>query len=449
MSLAAAAPDSAPSPELADWRRKIFVSTWLSYVGFYFCRKPFSAAKSAIGAEAGFNATTLGDIGAAYLVAYAIGQFLAGWSGTRFGPRANVLAGMGLSIVVTLAMGVHLDAWVLAGLVAVNGLAQATGWSGNVGTMASWYGKHERGRVMGVWATNFTVGSLLSASVMAWLLGRHAEGAPAPWRDTLYVGAGVLAVIWIVFYLWQRNRPEDVGLPPIEEDAQDSGGGGSVFRNASPDASATPSEPSGFGGLSRAAWTNLLLVAGFYFFAKLVRYAVWSWVPFFLERNYGLTGSASNVYATVFDLMGIPGVWVAGWLSDRYFQSRRGEVALILMLGMTLACGLLLAFGDLGVGVFAVLLALVGFTLYGPDALLTGAGAMDIGSRRAATFAAAMISGVGSLGPIVQELVIGRMYDSKGGDLGPVFALLFGSAIAAACFCGGLVWRNRSGAGGV
>jgi hypothetical protein len=49
----------------------------------------------------------------------------------------------------------------------------------------------------------------------------------------------------------------------------------------------------------------------------------------------------------------------------------------------------------------------------------------------------------------VQEFVIGRMYDAKGGDLAPVFALLFGSAIAAACFCGGLVWRNRSGAGGV
>ena len=445
----AAAPVPAPTPTLAEWRRKIFLSTWLSYVGFYFCRKPFSAAKSAIGAEAGFNATTLGDIGAAYLIAYAIGQFLAGWSGTRFGPRANVLAGMGLSIVVTLAMGVRLDAWVLAGLVAVNGLAQATGWSGNVGTMASWYAKHERGRVMGVWATNFTVGSLLSASVMAWLLGRHAEGAPAPWRDTLYVGAGVLGVIWIVFYLWQRNRPEDVGLPPVEEDAQDSGGGGGAVRNASPDPSEAPSSRLGFGGLSHAAWTNLLLVAGFYFFAKLVRYAVWSWVPFFLERNYALTGSAANVYATAFDLMGIPGVWVAGWMSDRYFGSRRGEVALLLMLGMTLACGLLLVFGHLGVGVFAVLLALVGFTLYGPDALLTGAGAMDIGSRRTATFAAAMISGIGSLGPIVQEFVIGRMYDAKGGDLAPVFALLFGSAIAAACFCGGLVWRNRTGAGGV
>ena len=120
-----------------------------------------------------------------------------------------------------------------------------------------------------------------------------------------------------------------------------------------------------------------------------------------------------------------------------------------MMLGMMVATALLIAFGDSGVGVFTVLLGCVGVTLYGPDALLTGAGAMDIGGRRAATFAAAVISGFGSTGAVVQELLIARMYDSKGGDLGPVFQLLFGSAAMAAAFCGILVWRNRRGGKGI
>lgn len=436
------APVAEMPPLLRSWRARVFAATWLSYVGFYFCRKPFSAAKSAIGAEAGFDATTLGNIGAAYLIAYAIGQFLAGGLGTRFGPRRSVLTGMALSIGVTLAMGVTLTAPVLAGLVAINGLAQATGWSGNVGTMASWFHRRERGKVMGSWATNFTVGSLTSAWVMSWVLSRHAPGEPAPWRDTLLAGAGVLGAIWIFFFFFQRNRPEDLGLPPAETFAADE------ETRASVQPAAEGENPRG-ALLSRQAWTNLLLIAGFYFFAKLVRYAIWSWVPFFLERSYGLTGSEANVYATAFDLAGIPGVWVTGWISDRYFKSRRGEVALLMMLGMTVACGLLMAFGHVSVAVFAPLLALVGFTLYGPDALLTGAGAIDVGSRRAATFTAAVISGFGSLGPIVQELVIGRMYDAKGGDLTPVFGLLFGSAILAAAFCGVLVWRNKKHGTGV
>lgn len=422
------------TPEHRIWRTRIFAATWLSYVGFYFCRKPFSAAKSAIGAQNDWDSVTLGNIWAAYLIAYAIGQFLASRVGTWLGPRRNVLIGMALSVGVTLLMGITPSWEIMAVLVAINGLAQATGWSGNVGTMANWFHKHERGRVMGAWSTNFTIGSLLSGFTMAFVLGSAAPEV-APWEWTFYIGACVLGAVWIQFYFLQRNRPEDVGLAPVDDPV------------TAIDESKV-SEPPGI-GLSREAWTNLLLVAGFYFFAKFIRYAVWSWSAFFLERNYGLKGDAANQYSTVFDVAGIAGVFATGWMSDRFFKSRRAGVSLLMMLGMMGSCALLIAFGGESVLVFTILLGCVGFFLYGPDALLTGAGAMDIGSRRAAVFAAAVISGFGSMGPIVQELVIARMYDSKSGDLGPVFQLLFGSATMAALFCAALVWRNRSGGKGI
>jgi len=116
---------------------------------------------------------------------------------------------------------------------------------------------------------------------------------------------------------------------------------------------------------------------------------------------------------------------------------------------MTAATALLIAFGGTSVTAFVVLLGVVGFFLYGPDALLSGAGAMDIGSRRAATFAAAVISGFGSMGPIVQEVIVPRVYDQKTSGMGPVFAILFVSAAAAAVFCLVLVLRNRRGGRGI
>jgi sugar phosphate permease len=419
-----------------SWRRKVFLSTWLSYVGFYFCRKPFSAAKEAIGTEAGWSATTLANIWACYLIAYALGQFLASGMGTRLGPRRNVLIGMAVSITVTLAMGVTLSVPVMMGLVAINGLAQATGWSGNVGSMASWFHKHERGKVMGAWSTNFTVGSLTSGWVMAWVLGMHGSGEPDPWRWCFYAGAGVLTIVWIQFYFFQRNRPEDVGLAAIDDPV-------------TPEDESKQADTGTGLGLSRQAWINLFLVSGFYFFSKFIRYAVWSWSAYFLKRNYGATSTEANLYATAFDIMGILGVLATGYLSDKYFSSRRAGVSLLMMLAMTGMTALLIAFGDRSAATFAVLLGAVGFTLYGPDALLTGAGAIDIGGRRSATFAAAMISGFGSLGPIVQEVVIGRMYDAKKGDLGPVFELIFGCAVMATVFCAILTYRNRKGGRGV
>lgn len=444
---------STLSPAQRSWRASVFGATYLSYFAFYFCRKPFTAAKSAIADEAHFDATTIGDIGAAYLIAYALGQFLAAAVGGRFGPRINVLVGSALSVLVTLLMGLTLSPWFLAGLVAVNGLAQATGWSGNVGTMAAWFHRKERGRVMGIWSTNFTVGSLVSTYVMAAVLNRHAPGEPPPWRDCFTVGAVVLAVAWVVYFFFQRNRPEDVGLSPIDEppdvragDADDAAAQARATpATTSATTSATTTEAPTLLGIPRAAWTNLLLIAAFYFCVKLIRYAIWSWAAFFLKKNYGLNDAAANTYSTVFEVLGIVGVWSAGALSDRVFGSRRAEVALLLMVVMTAACGALMAFGGESVVVFAVLLGVVGFSLFGPDSLLSGAGAMDVGSKKAATVAAAIISGFGSLGPIVQELVIGRLYDKNGGNLTPVFALLLASSVVALLTMVVAVWRNRRG----
>src|SRR5688500_15169531 len=193
-------------PEHRSWRKKVFVAAWVSYVGFYFCRKPFSAAKGAIAAETHWNATTLGNIWAAYLVTYALGQFVAAAMGTKFGPRKNVLAGMALSVVVTVAMTRTVDVGTMAFLVGLNGLAQATGWSGNVGTMAGWFHKHERGRVMGAWATNFTVGALTSGWVMGWVLSMERAGEAEPWRWCFYAGALVLGAVWLQLFFLQRNR---------------------------------------------------------------------------------------------------------------------------------------------------------------------------------------------------------------------------------------------------
>lgn len=236
-------------------------------------------------------------------------------------------------------------------------------------------------------------------------------------------------VVWIQFHVLQRNRPEDVGLAAVDEPVAEAMLGQPEPEQLSPD-----------------AWINVLLVGGFYFFIKLIRYALWSWVPYFLKTGYHVSDGQAALFSTVFDLAGLPGVLVTGWLSDRYFGSRRGGVSLIMTLGAVASTGLLIAVGDASVGLFVALLGAIGFFLYGPDSLLTGAGAIDIGNRRQATFAAAFISGIGSFGAVVQEFAISRQY-KPGEGLDVVFAMLFGSAVLAAAFCAALVWRNRRGKG--
>ncbi len=402
--------------QLIAWRWRIFAATWLSYFGYYFCRKPYYIAKSTIATELSFSGEQVGQIGAAYLVAYTIGQFANGALGQRAGARLLVLLGMGLSIAVNVGMGLSGSYLSFLVLMAVNGFAQSSGWSGNVGTMAAWFGQRERGRVMGIWATNFQAGGVAANTMAAWVL--HHYG----WQSAFFVGSLVLGGIWAFFLLNQRNRPEDLGLPSVEEAADREAGDEGPMRWTS------------------TLVTNMLLAGSFYFFLKFIRYALWSWAPWFLERSFGLKGDDAGYYSTIFDVAGIFGVLFAGWISDRYFTSRRVGICLWMTAGLVLSCVILLFFGQ-SLPVFAVCLALVGFTLYGPDALMTGAGAMDIGSRRGAVAVAGVINGMGSLGSVVQELVIGK----SSGDIQAVLRLLLGSAFGALVVIGIMGWRNRTG----
>lgn len=419
---------------LRRWRMSVFAATWLSYVGMYFARKPFYMVKSALTEQLGLDARALADIGGVYLTAYTVGQFCAAAIGSWIGARRMLLAGMTVSALCNVVFGARASYSTLMLFMALHGMAQATGWSGNVGTMAYWTTRRERGTVMGLWATCYQLGGILANGLASFLLGWRG------WRWSFYGGAGMLGAITVVFALLQRNRPEDVGLPPLGESQDDRG-------------AATADDAGGPSGhwMHRLGWDRqvvitLLLVGGFYFCVKFIRYALWSWAPYFLRLTFGLAKDDSGYLSTVFDLAGFFGAVSAGVISDRLFRGRRSMVAFIMLIGMALGCLLLWNVGSRSLIAFGAGLAVVGFMLYGPDSLLTGAGAIDLSTKRGAIAAAGVINGMGAIGSVVQEHVIGGLYEDSGGQLAPIFLLMLAAASIALAFIGVVLWRNRKGA---
>jgi sugar phosphate permease len=118
-------------------------------------------------------------------------------------------------------------------------------------------------------------------------------------------------------------------------------------------------------------------------------------------------------------------------------------VSFLFVLGLVGSCAMLYLAGPVSVTLFTISITLVGFTLYGPDALMSGAGAIDVGSRDRAVLAAGVINGAGSVGTVIQELVLGKLLAKD--DLGSALALLFVSATAAAGCLGLILLRNRRG----
>ena len=156
-----------------------------------------------------------------------------------------------------------------------------------------------------------------------------------------------------------------------------------------------------------------------------------------------MTTADAGYLSTIFDLAGITGVIAAGYLSDKVFKGRRARISFIFTIGMAISCVLLYMMGPTSLIFFGISMGLVGFSLYGPDALMTGAGAIDVGSARGAVLAAGVINGLGSVGSVAQELVLANVLE--GGGVGQVFAVLLASAIMAAGFLSLLLYRNHKG----
>jgi sugar phosphate permease len=94
------------------------------------------------------------------------------------------------------------------------------------------------------------------------------------------------------------------------------------------------------------------------------------------------------------------------------FRGRWERVCLVMGFGMVVGYVTVLQLGANPVAL-AICFGLVGFMLYGPDTLLCGAASVVVAGERNAVAVAGLVNGMGSIGPVIQEQVIGRLLEGR------------------------------------
>jgi OPA family glycerol-3-phosphate transporter-like MFS transporter len=442
--------------------RTLFI-LWTTYGSFYFCRVNIGPAVPSIRSALGFSALEIGFVLGSIKLGYAIGQLVNGQLTERFGPRRILAIGMLgsatvtllLSIVPTLAaaplvgpfaaalggglsslghslgLSVHVSPLLalMLQLAFANGWFQASGWPPCVKIAAGWFPVHKRGKTMGILGTSYTAGSAIAIFAVGALLHAY-HGA---WQVAFVAPAVVLIVSFAHTALRLREAP-----PQGAEDQ-------SPYRGEQPDDAPPPTARAArmpIGESLRATLGNprIWVLAFGLFGLDAVRYGFLDWAPGHLVEVHGSSVMSAALKTSVFPLAGALGTLSSGWMTDRFFQSRRAPVCSLLLLALgllTLAYRIVVGIGTVPT---VICLALAGFCLYGAQILLVGTAAQDFARRGATAAAAGFVDFTGHMGAFSGDVMTGWMLKRHGwgGAIGWWSSAAMGAALLVS-----VLWRAK------
>jgi sugar phosphate permease len=159
--------DKPKKRALSPTQLRVFGMTYLVYIGIYFTRKPISVVKAQMGSDlfaddADGGSSTLAWIDTSFLFFYAIGQFVVGALGDRYGARRLLAAGIVGSALCSFAFGMCTSTTSLLVTWGANGLFQATMYPLSIKALVPHFAPAMRARMLGWWTTAQQVGGVCS-----------------------------------------------------------------------------------------------------------------------------------------------------------------------------------------------------------------------------------------------------------------------------------------------
>lgn len=442
------------------WQWRTIIGTMIGYSIFYLVRKNFSFAIPGLTVEYGITKATFGAILAIASFIYGVSKLINGFLADRLNGRWHLVTGLSVSAFVNLIFGagamicayltgvsngtVFVNALVLlfAILYVINNAFQGCGFPPCNRLITHWVPPQELATKMSIWNTSHSVGAFIAAVLCGYIMGHTGTDMSADpemrarvientrnitegmdpaaaqayvdnallnigaWHWAFWIPAfiAILGVIFIIVTL--RDTPKSVGLPELE--------GTTTVEVKSEE------EKKDFRQfiikkviLNHVIWILSLSV----FFVYVVRLAVLDWGPSFLQESRGLSPALSAWTVAIFEAFGVVGMIVAGVVSDKLFHGRAQRTCVLCMVGVILFLILFCVLPqDTNPVILMMVLACIGFFLYGPQALI-GVIASNQVTRRGASSANGIIGFVAYLSPLVSGLVFGHIADTSGWEL--------------------------------
>ncbi|MBI2423939.1 MAG: MFS transporter [Candidatus Hydrogenedentes bacterium] len=403
---------------------------WLIYGAFYFCRTNISSAVPGMGAPVaegglGLSSEEIGYILASLKLTYGVGQLLNGQLAERISPRLMLAIGMLGSAALNVLFGFGTGFYFLLFIWASNGYCQALGWTPAMRITSDWIPFHKRGKAIGLIGTGYQI----TLGLTYFVAGQSAE--VFGWRGALYVPAALLTAAAIFMFVCLKESPEAAA----------------EAKRGHAEAGASAAAPRIQPGVVKVAQLTLLNPALWLMGLSLGllnanRYGFVDWgVAHLIEVQNTGVGPAALKYV-VLPIGAVAGSFWAGWITDRFFGSRRAPVVCIFLVCLGF---LTLAYeyaARQNVFVTLVLLVLIGFCIYGPQVLLVGTAPVDMARQGTAAAAAGFVNFLGYMGAAAGDYATGYFKAQEHGGWQMAIYVWAAWAFAAAALVA-VLWNVR------
>ncbi len=225
------------------------------------------------------------------------------------------------------------------------------------------------------------------------------------WQWAFWIPGLIALVGALGLFVFLRDTPKSVGLPELESS------------KTSLDAEDTPAARRAY--VQKMVYKNpivwALSIANF--FVYVVRFSVLDWGPKFLTEACNMTFEQAAAAVGAFEIMAIVGTLVAGWATDKFFAGRAHRTCMWCMVGAGAAMGAFYMFylhpGMVPGWALIAVLAMAGFFIYGPQALV-GIAVSNQATKKAAGTANGLVGIFGYLSTAVSGVGIGWLADNYG-----------------------------------
>lgn len=440
------------------WQWYTIIVSMVVYAIYYFVRKNFSIAMPGLSAEYGITNTSFGIIIGIGSLIYGLSRFLNGFIVERMSTKvfmalglmlcalANFCFGFGVDLSY-LITGVHEGPQIVNTLILVMGVTiilnqyfQGFGYPPCARMLPQWIAPNELATKMSIWNTSHSIGAFCAVSVCGLIMtnmGADMSGDSSivaeitnnlantikgwdgmteaeqtakvmsyashygAWKWCFFIPGMVAIGGAILCVLALKDTPQSVGLPEIEgthtgkEEAKDGKGSNKAFLAHM---------------VFRNKWIWMLAIANV--FVYVLRMGVLDWGPKFLTEDRGMSINSAAWSVAVFEMTAIVGTIFAGWATDHIFKGKGHRMCLFAMIGAVVFLGIF-SLIDLPTIPSIIMLALSGFCIYGPQALI-GIASANLATKEASATANGLAGICGYVGSFLSAMGVGLIADNFG-----------------------------------